>query len=1024
MGNLIKGVLLTFMAAGMSAAYGLQEVNPRMAAGETNLPMKLVPTAEEAKSFTTKDANEDKVTWVYEPIRKSFHYAGNKDLAANDWLFLPVVKIGDAEMYYSFSMDSWVTPYKYSIAMARDFAKFEVYVGNTNTPEGMTTQIVPTTTVRTDSTETVSSFARFTVGAPGDYYIGIKVVSDKNKKYFNVNNFEVKQDKVSTHGPGQVVDLKAEGGEKGALTATVSFKLPTKDLSGKDLSGEVSATVKSVIEEKTVSGAPGSEQSVTLRTKQSTSTETNVITVTPKTGSYTGMPTETEVWCGVEIPGKPANVRIIANETNMGGKLVWDKVTAGEKGGYVDPKGMTYYLYQKATLGFRKGVSMGKDINEYNFLVTAGSEQGLMSLGVGADNVAGSGKNGTSQQEALGMPWPMPAKEIYTSTSGGSYKQVTTSYSGTAVTYGYKDPAKVKAEYGSADVPFAYTGTCKGTSTGTINLPKFSTEGVSKAAFLPMIYAGGCANLTVGVKGYGTEEKEIYDLSKDESLKGKSGYTELTIGLPEEMQNRKWVQIVLHPEFTSEKQDFILGGYKLRNMVDTDISATGIKAPGKARNGDKFRISVDVSNYGLKEIGSYRVDLYADGELAGSESGEKLAPDSTATVAFDLTMGAVRSKEITYVAKAVCDGDSEEGNNMTGEAIVTPKASALPAATGLRASSDLDAKAVKLTWTAPNVVSGSPTSVTEDFEEGTAFAAEHEGWVLTDADKSPVAGFNGIPIPGITVGQTTGSFWIWDQSKLGNQTFAAHSGTKYLFSMTRYDRGESDDWAISPELSGEEQKVSFYAKSYIPTSLERIELLYSTGSTETKDFVKIENAGGTVPNEWKEYEIALPAGAKRFAIRKTTLEGGMLMVDDVKMTPAPEIPEGLELEGYDVYRDGRKLNSERIGVAAYDDKAVANGETYEYQVVAVYNKGISGATEGLKITYGNVGVGETMADGRIESGKGFLRVTGFEGGLIRVITADGQVAGERRSQGDVEFRLPAGVYVVMADGKAVKVAVR
>jgi len=63
-----------------------------------------------------------------------------------------------------------------------------------------------------------------------------------------------------------------------------------------------------------------------------------------------------------------------------------------------------------------------------------------------------------------------------------------------------------------------------------------------------------------------------------------------------------------------------------------------------------------------------------------------------------------------------------------------------------------------------------------------------------------------------------------------------------------------------------------------------------------------DNIGGT----WTSYSFKLPEGARRFAIRCTSVFKFMFFVDDVTFIPVPEENE-IVLEGYNVYRDGNLL---------------------------------------------------------------------------------------------------------------------
>ena len=298
-------------------------------------------------------------------------------------------------------------------------------------------------------------------------------------------------------------------------------------------------------------------------------------------------------------------------------------------------------------------------------------------------------------------------------------------------------------------------------------------------------------------------------------------------------------------------------------------------------------------------------------------------------------------------------------------------------------------------------------------------------WTFADGDNAPVGGFSGMDIPGIVPNTTKGSFWVWDASMLGNQNFGAHSGTKYLFALFRYDGGQTDDWAISPELSGNAQTISFFARSYSSRYQEKITVYYSTGGKEMSDFIPVD--GSTVdplPNKWTEYTAALPEGAKYFAIRSYAENSYMLMVDDVTYEAAPV--SDLGLKGYNIYRDGNLVTGQPVAGTTYVDTDVSEGEQYTYAVTAVYDdRGESGPSNEFVIKYIPLSVGLTPADGiSVVSGEGLIVVRGAEGLGLSVAATDGRLLFDGTGKAETRIAAGRGVYVVTAGGKATKIIVK
>ena len=239
-----------------------------------------------------------------------------------------------------------------------------------------------------------------------------------------------------------------------------------------------------------------------------------------------------------------------------------------------------------------------------------------------------------------------------------------------------------------------------------------------------------------------------------------------------------------------------------------------------------------------------------------------------------------------------------------------------------------------------------PTTVTDDFESYDGFTTSAGEWTFVDGDDAEVGGFQGIDftVDGVNVIQSKQSFWVHDvtDATVWNQTFAANSGSKYLAAMFLYRGGQADDWAISPMLSGNVQTISFYARSYSTEYPEAIEVLYSASGKSTADFVSVKSIA-VVPGEWTEVTAELPAGAKYFAIRSCAADGFMLMIDDVTYETNGGVPTDLSLIGYNIYRDGVKLNAEPVGETRYTDATATDGE-HSYVVTVVYDKGESAAS--------------------------------------------------------------------------------
>ena len=269
-----------------------------------------------------------------------------------------------------------------------------------------------------------------------------------------------------------------------------------------------------------------------------------------------------------------------------------------------------------------------------------------------------------------------------------------------------------------------------------------------------------------------------------------------------------------------------------------------------------------------------------------------------------------------------------------------------------------------LSWQAP-AYEDFVLPFTEDVESYEAFnvAADLGEWTVVDADGLPthddiyaedvLVEYEGMGQPSswlvfnpIDRNYPTVAWWG------GDNGWNPVSGKQFFASVSVKD-GTSDDWLISPELSGEEQTLSFFVHGY---TTEHFEVLYSTSGRNTENFTLL--ASETAPFVWTQHSYDLPEGARYFAIRNVSdVNSYCLFVDDIHFSPASgrgvlQMAEN----GYNLYRNGELLTTLPASATSYVDHPVRNENLHVvYHVTALYNLGESAAdeaevffTEGIK----------------------------------------------------------------------------
>lgn len=259
---------------------------------------------------------------------------------------------------------------------------------------------------------------------------------------------------------------------------------------------------------------------------------------------------------------------------------------------------------------------------------------------------------------------------------------------------------------------------------------------------------------------------------------------------------------------------------------------------------------------------------------------------------------------------------------------------------------------ITLTWNAIDMaILTSPTYRNENFEnpDYPDFAINNfGGWTLYDGDKTTE--YKIVTIPN---NPYTGSLKSWqltqfDRSGLPENyrpDFVGPDLSPSILISYSASEAKTDNWFISPELTGEEQTISFFIKAFsVAYGKETFEVLYSKDGKDVKDFIKLADPNHYdttgIGEEWTECHFTLPEGAKYFAIRHTTTNNWALMLDNISFIQSPILPADCQLLGYNILRDGKLLNEEPISTASYIDTPLAPG-TYSYQVAAVYSVGQS-----------------------------------------------------------------------------------
>ncbi len=954
----------------------------------------------------------------------------------DDWMIsLPV---------HLFAGKTYCLKYEDGSALASGIEdKLEVYAGTSPTAEAMNIEIVAAHTMSGQSF--ITREQDFTVGSDGYYYFGFHAISETAKSGNpKICNFSITEASERVDPP-VAGTMTYELAPKGELKATVHYTAPTMSQGGNPLTSISKVEIKTNwLLTHTLTGiAPG--ETVTFETDLYNNGY-NRIEATAYVGDVAG---ETllikDFYAGPDNPLPVTNVKILMSDDYKHVTVSWDAVgEVGEKGGYVDASRAQYYIFDAFGSYYDPALAVTtetsytfdySDIDGQDFIayqITAGIDETYYSLESNSDIVI------------VGEPDLLPWGESF---SDAYYSQMwvvdpeTTTYTILCGTV-YDNELQTNADDYEADPEYLNSRDGDNGFFYIMPLEKDAVYGFSSTKIdissaehpvFEFYYQGkGSALDAMVAAGSGA-----FDVVKTIDLKAEptDDWTLCRIDLSD-YKSAPYILVELRLRAIHNDDEYMwsvpIDDIRVRDLVSSDLRLMSVNAPDVVKGGESFTVGCKVENLGTDPVADAVVEFYRNGEKAGSVALDVLAPDAVVEVKFTQSTSVLDGDGLDLTLDVVSGSDVNDDNN-TATVKVAVEVSKFPAPASFTAEAQ-DGGAVALKWEVPDFAyMTAPETVTEDFEN-----EDYEmfnitgvgGWTFYDGDRRATYTF--LKDENNPYRTSPMAFQLFDPVKAGVPEeylidVPVHSGNNMLVAWSC--QVTNDNWAISPALSGNAQIVSFYACGFSVAFPEEFEVLYSTTGKDIDDFVKVEEvtnypANGAVPEVWTEYTAALPAGAKYFAIHHISYDSYALYVDDITFEKAGIAPADLAVEGYNVYRDGVKINESLVKETSMTDMLEENGE-YSYRVSAVYNYGESVATDPLTVSVENAGVLNAEVSRYSVTVQGnCIVVAGAEGQTVTVVAVDGKTLHSSVAAGVEKIKVTAGVYVVKVADESVKVVVK
>lgn len=484
-----------------------------------------------------------------------------------DLLIFPPMNFTRTDKAYKFSMEAGLrlhTPTTNTI---------EVWIGKEPTMEGMTQRIMAPYAPQNMLADVLTEY--FAVNEPGTYYIGILTKTDAVG--IHISELTVEATDRDAEVPQSVGDLGVTAGANGALTATVNFTLPAKTANGLDIptGTEITATVVSrefvvnhpeqgaVTATKSITGAPGSTQTVEIETLQGY----NTIGVSCSVDGRAGSETTASVYTGVVKPYTVQNLKITPSEDNMEAILTWTPpVTYGDEAGPIGDSFFYSIFYYGEGWTYLDGA--GWDVLEATVSLNEGDPQNYYILGVMALNAAGQSDYIASGNVVIGTPYTLPMVENFPDYDATYWPIMSLTpseeYQGTY--WMVDDPAELSPLFAneSGVATIGYIGDSSVShARGRMSLPKFSTED-QKSVKLSLTYWGGPygAKMSLLTNKFGLEAPETVG-----EFPTGNGWVTNTLELPSTMLGEKWVELLIDAELTGYGESFAMfSAYRIEGI--------------------------------------------------------------------------------------------------------------------------------------------------------------------------------------------------------------------------------------------------------------------------------------------------------------------------------------------------------------------------------------------------------------------------------------------------------------------------
>lgn len=983
--------------------------------GVETVPLPYSQTFDTPAAFddlTIINANQDNKTWEYKDQKAWLQYDAQN--ASDDWLILPAMRM-DADKAYILNFETW--------AHQGNFfpERIEVKIGKGPEAASMTSTVLEPTMLTNKEDEPVRFECPITVTDNGVYYIGFHGISDADRDGVFLDNILVSERSLDV--PAEPTNLNVTADPAGENSATIVFNAPATTLTGKPLTQiEKIVILRGEEEIKTFDNpTPGARIEYTDNTASRGLTTYRVVAFSP---AGRGSEAFTTLFVGINTPAPVPSVTVTESASKPGQvTLTWGVPTTDVDGNPINTDKITYEVVERNGIYTQTVIKSGIKGTSYTYQsLPVGETQRFQQWGVYSYTDNGTKHDTRTDMIVIGTPYTAPYTESF---ANGTATSITSNLVDGVETQwlGLTDEDKVGAAAQDGDNGFSGLvtedqGDFAQLTLGKVSIKDVSNPGLSFYLYNPTGGLGANLDMLAVQISTGKEWEDLFSC-RLENLAKEDRWNRVMVSLEDYKDQTVQIRFMCGVENGGL---ILVDNIYIGELYAQNIGATSINIPAKVKPDTDFTLGVTVENLGTESFENYDVVLYRMGTEIARKPGVKVEVCDEAVINFTDRLNTAMDDKVFYEAEIIASHDQNASDNKGRRAAVELVRSTLPAPQEL--NTEVNEADVTLRWLEPDFSQSAVEQITESFEVAQSWAInEVDGWTFVDGDGGETYSLSGYDYPGKN---SKMAYQVFDSASepFATETgFDANSGNKYMVSFASKTH-KNDDWMISPRLTGEAQRISFAASSFNVgegyTYYESFEVLYSTSGTDIADFQSLATID-QVPARWTNYSYDLPQGALYFAIRCTSENKYIFMVDDVTFAPY-QIATREMLRGYNIYRDSRRLNDAPVSELTYIDRGVAKGD-HTYVVTAIFDNEESNISNLATAFVETDALTQTVfSDVTITATEGTIVVTG--NAEATVYTPAGIIIATIPAAQRATLAVAPGLYIVRAGDKTVKFVVR